>query len=58
MVHGFTGAGPLIIDSIMNSFSNPCEEQTIDSEQSSTAFSGILGLYFKSLEYSVRRWNM
>lgn len=58
MVQGFDKAGPLTRDSVMNCFENPSAGQAIDSEQSSKAFSGTVGLYFKSLAYSLRRWNM
>lgn len=57
MVHGCDKAGPAR-ESVMNFFPKPFAGQAMDSEQSSTALWGMVGLYFKSLAYSLNRWNM
>ncbi|KAG5616964.1 hypothetical protein H5410_016788 [Solanum commersonii] len=58
MLQGIASEGPSTIDSNMNFFVNPSAGHAIASEQSSTAFRGTVGLYFNSLAYSLKRWNM
>ena len=57
-LHGPALLADLTIESSMNFFSRPIAWQAKDSEQTSTASGGLVGLNLRSLAYSVKRWNM
>ena len=56
--HGPASWADLTMESIRNFFSRPSAWHAKDSEQTSTASGGLVGLNLRSLAYSVKRWNM
>ena len=53
--HGSLSLGDFTMDCTMNSFHKPFSEHAVVSAQTLLAFEGIVGLNFKSLEYSFNK---